>query len=285
MTTEVLRNMLYAGSPTLDGLGYVVMDEVHYLADRFRGAVWEEVIIHLPADRARWSRCRRPSPTPRSSVTGCSTVRGDTEVIVTSTARCRSGSTCWSARGCSTCSSIERSGRSPDAVEPGPAAVDVPAGEPPAASAATAATRIAAERPAQRIAVPRRRGARPAERRRSAARDHLHLLPGRLRRRRAQCLRAGLRLTDAAERARDPGDRRGADRPHPATRTSQSRLLGVARGTGAGHRRAPRRHAAGVQGGRRGAVRRAAWSRPCSPPRRSRSASTCRRARSCWRSS
>src|SRR5690349_8400936 len=48
MTTEVLRNMLYAGSRTLLGLGYVVMDEVHYLADRMRGAVWEEVIIHLP---------------------------------------------------------------------------------------------------------------------------------------------------------------------------------------------------------------------------------------------
>ncbi|MEI8056792.1 MAG: DEAD/DEAH box helicase [Actinomycetes bacterium] len=48
MTTEVLRNMLYARSHTLEGLSYVVMDEVHYLADRFRGAVWEEVIIHLP---------------------------------------------------------------------------------------------------------------------------------------------------------------------------------------------------------------------------------------------
>src|ERR1700735_1874889 len=48
MTTEVLRNMLYAGSATLKGLGYVVLDEVHYLADRSRGAVWEEVIIHLP---------------------------------------------------------------------------------------------------------------------------------------------------------------------------------------------------------------------------------------------
>src|SRR3954471_22458841 len=47
MTTEVLRNMLYAGSPALRGLSYVVMDEVHYLADRFRGAVWEEVILHL----------------------------------------------------------------------------------------------------------------------------------------------------------------------------------------------------------------------------------------------
>ena len=50
MTTEVLRNMMYAGSGTLRGLGFVVMDEVHYLADRFRGAVWEEVIIHLPED-------------------------------------------------------------------------------------------------------------------------------------------------------------------------------------------------------------------------------------------
>jgi len=48
MTTEVLRNMLYSASATLDGLAYVVMDEVHYLADRFRGAVWEEVILNLP---------------------------------------------------------------------------------------------------------------------------------------------------------------------------------------------------------------------------------------------
>jgi len=48
MTTEVLRNMLYTSSGTLSGLGYVVLDEVHYLADQSRGAVWEEVIIHLP---------------------------------------------------------------------------------------------------------------------------------------------------------------------------------------------------------------------------------------------
>jgi len=48
MTTEVLRNMLYANSDLLKNLSFVIMDEVHYLADRFRGAVWEEVIIHLP---------------------------------------------------------------------------------------------------------------------------------------------------------------------------------------------------------------------------------------------
>ena len=47
MTTEVLRNMLYAGSRDLDGLTAVVLDEIHYLADKFRGAVWEEVILHL----------------------------------------------------------------------------------------------------------------------------------------------------------------------------------------------------------------------------------------------
>ena len=48
MTTEVCRNMIYAGAP-LDDLGVVVLDEVHYLADKMRGPVWEEVIIHLPA--------------------------------------------------------------------------------------------------------------------------------------------------------------------------------------------------------------------------------------------
>ena len=50
MTTEVLRNMIYAASPALDGLRYVVLDEVHYLQDRYRGPVWEEVIVHLPAE-------------------------------------------------------------------------------------------------------------------------------------------------------------------------------------------------------------------------------------------
>lgn len=48
MTTEVLRNMLYENSETLRALRYVILDEVHYLADKFRGPVWEEVIVHLP---------------------------------------------------------------------------------------------------------------------------------------------------------------------------------------------------------------------------------------------
>lgn len=50
MTTEVLRNMIYVNSPALQGLQYVVLDEVHYLQNAYRGPVWEEVIIHLPPE-------------------------------------------------------------------------------------------------------------------------------------------------------------------------------------------------------------------------------------------
>ncbi|HEX4863882.1 MAG TPA: DEAD/DEAH box helicase, partial [Acidimicrobiales bacterium] len=50
MTTEVLRNMIYASSDTLNGLRYVVLDEVHYLQNAYRGPVWEEVIIHAPPE-------------------------------------------------------------------------------------------------------------------------------------------------------------------------------------------------------------------------------------------
>src|ERR671932_132515 len=81
MTTEVLRNMLYAESPALTGLGYVVMDEVHYLADRFRGAVWEEVIIHLPDDVLVVSLSATVSNAEEFG-DWLVTVRGDTEVVV-----------------------------------------------------------------------------------------------------------------------------------------------------------------------------------------------------------
>jgi len=82
MTTEVLRNMIYAAATILDRVEVVILDEVHYLQDRFRGAVWEEIIIHAPrhlqliclsatvanaAEFAAWVRERR----------------GHTELIVT----------------------------------------------------------------------------------------------------------------------------------------------------------------------------------------------------------
>jgi ATP-dependent RNA helicase HelY len=81
MTTEVLRNMLYAGSGTLSGLGFVVMDEVHYLADRSRGAVWEEVIIHLPDSVALVSLSATVSNAEEFGE-WLQTVRGDTVTIV-----------------------------------------------------------------------------------------------------------------------------------------------------------------------------------------------------------
>ena len=81
MTTEVLRNMLYADSPTLRGLAYVVMDEVHYLADRFRGAVWEEVIIHL-ADDVRVVSLSATVSNAEEFGAWLDMVRGDTEVVV-----------------------------------------------------------------------------------------------------------------------------------------------------------------------------------------------------------
>ncbi|MFC0110450.1 DEAD/DEAH box helicase [Kibdelosporangium aridum] len=81
MTTEVLRNMLYAGSNALKGLQYVVMDEVHYLADRFRGAVWEEVILHLP-DHVRLVSLSATVSNAEEFGEWLVEVRGDTTVVV-----------------------------------------------------------------------------------------------------------------------------------------------------------------------------------------------------------
>ncbi|MFY2790841.1 DEAD/DEAH box helicase [Rhodococcus sp. MALMAid1271] len=81
MTTEVLRNMLYASSDALRGLSHVVMDEVHYLADRFRGAVWEEVILHL-SDDVRLVSLSATVSNAEEFGAWMSTVRGDTSVVV-----------------------------------------------------------------------------------------------------------------------------------------------------------------------------------------------------------
>jgi ATP-dependent RNA helicase HelY len=81
MTTEVLRNMLYADSRVLQGLSYVVMDEVHFLADRMRGAVWEEVILHLP-DEVRLVSLSATVSNAEEFGGWIQTVRGDTTVVV-----------------------------------------------------------------------------------------------------------------------------------------------------------------------------------------------------------
>ena len=193
MTTEVLRNMLYAGSPTLPGLGYVVMDEVHYLADRFRGAVWEEVIIHLPESVRAGLAVGDGVATPRSSATGWTTVRGDTEVDrrgapAGAAVAARAGR----ATGCSTCSTRRDDGAG-DRARSTPSSLRLARDDCAApardrrprrgrsARGPTAARRgngRASGRPSRADVVERLDARGPA------AGDHLHLQPGRLRRRR-----------------------------------------------------------------------------------------------------
>ena len=81
MTTEVLRNMIYANSRTLNNLQFVVMDEVHYLADKFRGAVWEEILIHLSEDIQVASLSATVSNAEEFG-DWLNEVRGNTDVIV-----------------------------------------------------------------------------------------------------------------------------------------------------------------------------------------------------------
>ena len=81
MTTEVLRNMIYARSPALEGLRNAVLDEVHYLQDPARGAVWEEVIIHLPAEIAIVALSATVSNAEEVAA-WMQTVRGETEAII-----------------------------------------------------------------------------------------------------------------------------------------------------------------------------------------------------------
>ncbi len=81
MTTEVLRNMLYERSSTLTGLLSVVMDEVHYLQDPYRGAVWEEVLIHLPPSVSVVALSATISNAEEFG-DWITTLRGDTRVVI-----------------------------------------------------------------------------------------------------------------------------------------------------------------------------------------------------------
>jgi ATP-dependent RNA helicase HelY len=220
MTTEVLRNMLYADSPTLAGLGYVVMDEVHYLADRFRGAVWEEVIIHLPDDVLVVSLSATVSNAEEFG-DWLDTVRGDTEVVVSE----HRPVPLWqhvmvgqqAVRPVRRRGAADRPGRNAAAgrvrVNPGVDAVARDEGRAvrtgPGEGAATAA---GAARPGR--AEPGRRdlAAGPG---RPPAVDHLHLQPGGLRRRRPAVPLLGRAAHVRGRARRDPPvvDARCADIP------------------------------------------------------------------------
>ena len=81
MTTEVLRNMIYARPEGISDLGFVVMDEVHFLADRFRGAVWEEILIHLP-ERIQVISLSATVSNAEEFGAWLKSVRGETEVVL-----------------------------------------------------------------------------------------------------------------------------------------------------------------------------------------------------------
>ncbi|MCB1274250.1 MAG: RNA helicase, partial [Leucobacter sp.] len=81
---EVLRNMIYAESAALHDLAFVVLDEVHYLGDRWRGAVWEEIILHLPAEVRLVSLSATVSNAEEFG-DWMHAVRGDTDVILSET--------------------------------------------------------------------------------------------------------------------------------------------------------------------------------------------------------
>ena len=81
MTTEVLRNMVYANPEAIADLGYVVMDEVHFLADKFRGAVWEEILIHLP-ERIQIVSLSATVSNVEEFGEWLKTVRGETDIVL-----------------------------------------------------------------------------------------------------------------------------------------------------------------------------------------------------------
>ncbi len=49
MTTEILRNIIFAEPERLDNVAWVIFDEIHYLGNEERGHVWEQCIILLPS--------------------------------------------------------------------------------------------------------------------------------------------------------------------------------------------------------------------------------------------
>ena len=263
------------------------MDEVHYLADRFRGAVWEEVILQLPEHVALVSLSATVSNAEEFG-DWLVTVRGDTTVVVDehrpvplwqhmmvgnrlldlfagetrATASCRSTRS-WSAHT----RDLDRQ-----------SAVVWDRGRAAAGGAAPGRRGSSRFRPPSRITVIDRLDRDGAAARRSRSCSAAPGCDAAV----GQCVRAGLRLTTEDEAARDPAHGGAAHRRAAAGRPRRAGLLGVARGAGARHRRAPRRACCPRSRRPSRSCSSAAWCGRCSPPRPSRWASTCPPAPSCW---
>ena len=248
--------MIYAGSPALDDLGLVVLDEVHFLQDTYRGPVWEEVIIHLPAARAaglpvgdgeqhrRAGRVDPDRPRPDDAGRRAAPAGAPRRPLPRRRPHQRPAALAGDVR--------RRAGRTP-----------TPCASTPRRSAAAGRPRH--ERPArgQRPAGARTR--RGASRRSSCSssagccrRSYFIFSRNQCDEAARSCLAAGLRLTtgDERDRIREIVDARleGLGRRRPR----RARLRAVPRPARGRHRRPPRRHGAGVQGGGRGVLRRGA---------------------------
>ena len=285
MTTEVLRNMIYAGSATLDNLGFVVMDEVHYLADRFRGAVWEEVIIGL-AESIQLVALSATVSNAEEFGDWLSEVRGEMAVVVSERRpvplfqHVLVGKRLYDLFADEAPTAVALPSQANAEVNPALVKVSKeesrhvrddsrrPRGRGGKGKRTVALRQRRVRR--RRAPVPHRGRGRSAAlagrglpggpghgagRRGAAARDRVHLLPGRLRRRR----RSAARLRTAADLGRRAGragrDRRPARRRTVGGRPAGAGLRQVRRGAAARDRRAPRRDAARLQGGGRGGLR------------------------------
>ena len=251
MTTEVLRNMIYAGAPTLGDLRYVVLDEVHYLQNRYRGAVWEEVIIHL-APEVDLVCLSATVSNAEEFADWIATVRGHTAAIIEE------------RRPVELTNLYAVADRASGDITMMPTFVRAPGGElgpnPEAARPRRPGSRARRARPSSARVSPHR-----AARSSSALLREQAMLPviTFIFSRAAcddavqQCLAAGLRLTDAGERRRAAGDRRRAQRARsPTTTSTRSATDDWLSGLRERHRRAPCRTGPSAQGSGGGGVRR-----------------------------
>ena len=247
--------MIYAASPALDGLRYVVLDEVHYLQDRYRGAVWEEVIIHLPADVDLVCLSATVSNAEEVAAWIADRARRDRGDHRGAPAGRRSSTSTWSGSGARDALHLL-----PTFVAAATAS-SAPTPTPPASTRARRGTRAPGPAPARgcarrgRVEVVERLAAE-----RDAARDRVRVQPRPAATRRSSSASPpGCASPTPAERARAPraSPTRTTERAR-RRRPRRARLRRVARRARGRLRRAPRGHGAADEGGGRGGVRRRA---------------------------
>ena len=287
MTTEVLRNMLYAGSATLDGLA---------LRGDGRGALPGRPVPrrglgrgdHPPAGRrSPWSRCPRRSVNSEEFADWLVTVRGETEVVVSEHRPVPLWQHMLVGKRMFDLFHDADAARKHD-VHPELLRYTRERMRRLELATGRVGGRRGGGRGRRWQPPPRAEVVDRLDRAGPAAGDPVHLQPGRLRRRRpavpARRAAADRRRTSAPRSGASP---RRARRPSPA-RTCRSWATGS--GSTGWSAASPRTTPACCPPSRRRSrsASSAAWSRPSSPPRRWRWASTCRPAAWCssgWSSS